>query len=110
VLCDYLLAVLREKKMHKTPQLHRHAARRPHAKISISHGADASIRDRMRACVSADRFEALTEMSDTSCQSDEQLADRLLLLNAVQQDSALIREGLHLCERIVKAVADHQDR
>jgi hypothetical protein len=99
--------------MHKTPQLHRHAARRQHAKNS-AHDGDASLRDRMRACVSADRFEALSDLSGTPSQSegcdesDEQLADRLLVLNAVQQDSALIREGLHLCGRIAKALSEKQ--
>jgi hypothetical protein len=92
--------------MHKTPQLHRHAARRPHAKNSPAHGGDATIRDRMRACVSADRLEALTELSDMPHQSDEALDDRLLVLNAVQQDSVIIREGLQLCGRIAQALSD----
>lgn len=73
-----------------------------------SEGSTVTIRDRVQNCVAQDRLEDLEQTSNSnSCQSlfadsfhEDLLEQRMRLLNAVSEDTEMIRNSLDLCKKI----------
>lgn len=95
-------------------QLQRHVSARPHARTCRPEilTEPGELKDRVRSCLSQDRFEAFSEHGIALPQDEpgallpsEDTAERWRLLTAVSEESNVIRAGLDLCGRIAKALA-----